>query len=172
MEIQKSVQEYLEKSDKIWQWEEIKAWDNITVDYIGRLEDGTVFDTSIESIAKACGVYAAERNYRQWLPFEVWAGQMIKWFDDGVLGMKVWQTKTVQFWPEEWYGEYSEDLIITAPISEVWDMSYFSEGDTVYIWMGYPAKILKITDSEVTFDMNSELAGKSLIFDITVKSIN
>jgi FKBP-type peptidyl-prolyl cis-trans isomerase 2 len=38
--------------------------------------------------------------------------------------------------------------------------------------MGYPAKIVKITDKEVTFDMNHELAGKDLIFDITVKSIN
>jgi FKBP-type peptidyl-prolyl cis-trans isomerase 2 len=38
--------------------------------------------------------------------------------------------------------------------------------------MGYPAKIVKITDKEITFDMNSELAGKDLIFDITLKSIN
>ena len=30
MEIQKSVEEYLEKSDKNWTWEEIKKWDNIS----------------------------------------------------------------------------------------------------------------------------------------------
>ena len=167
-----TIQRYLDGSDKNGQWEAVKEWDNITVDYIGRLEDGTVFDTSIESVAKACGVYAAERNYNQWLSFQAWAGQMIKWFDNWVMGMRVGQTKTVQFWPEEWYGEYDESLIVTAPTSEVWDMSYFNEWDTVYVWMGYPAKILKITDTEVIFDMNSELAGKSLIFDITVKSIN
>ena len=61
---------------------------------------------------------------------------------------------------------------MNAPIDEVWDLSQFSEWDTVYLWMGYPAKIVKITDKEVTFDMNHELAGKNLIFDITVKSIN
>jgi peptidylprolyl isomerase len=38
--------------------------------------------------------------------------------------------------------------------------------------MGYPAKIIKITDKEITLDMNHELAGKDLIFDITMKSIN
>jgi FKBP-type peptidyl-prolyl cis-trans isomerase 2 len=38
--------------------------------------------------------------------------------------------------------------------------------------MGLPAKILKITDKEVSLDFNHELAGKDLIFDITVKSIN
>ena len=172
MEIQKSVQEYLEKSDKIWQWEEIKSWDNITVDYIWRLEDWTVFDTSIKSIAEACNIYNEARDYTEWLSFEAMWWQMVKWFDEWVIWMKIWQTKTVQFWPEKWYWEYDDNLIMNAPIDEVWDISQFSEWDTVYLWMWYPAKITKITDKEVTFDMNHELAWKDLIFDITIKSIN
>jgi len=169
---QKAVQKYLDWADKKWSWEEVKSWDNITVDYIWRLEDGTVFDTSIQSIAEACGTYSEGRDYTEGLSFQALAGQMVKWFDNGVIWMKIWQTKTVQFWPEEWYGEYDESLVITAPINEVGDISQFSEWDTVYIWMGYPAKIIKITDKDVTFDMNHELAGKSLIFDITLKSVN
>jgi len=169
---QKAVQKYLDWADKKWSWEEVKSWDNITVDYIWRLEDGTVFDTSIQSIAEACGTYSEGRDYTEGLSFQALAGQMVKWFDNGVIGMKLWQTKTVQFWPEEWYGEYDESLVITAPINEVGDISQFSEWDTVYLWMGYPAKIIKITDKDVTFDMNHELAGKSLIFDITLKSVN
>ena len=169
---QKAVQKYLDWADKKWSWEEVKSWDNITVDYIWRLEDGTVFDTSIQSIAEACGTYSEGRDYTEGLSFQALAGQMVKWFDNGVIWMKIWQTKTVQFWPEEWYGEYDESLVITAPINEVGDISQFSEWDTVYLWMGYPAKIIKITDKDVTFDMNHELAGKSLIFDITLKSVN
>ena len=169
---QKSVEQYLKSADKDWQWEEVKQWDNIVVDYIWRLEDGTVFDTSVEFIAKACWQYSEGRDYTQWLSFQAQGGQMVKWFDDGVIWMKIWQTKTVQFWPEEWYWEYDENLIISAPIDEVWDVSQFSEWDTVYLWMWYPAKITKITDKEVTFDMNHELAWKDLIFDITLKSIN
>ena len=167
-----TVQKYLDWVDKEWQWEEIKQWDNIVVDYIWRLEDWTVFDTSIKSIAEACGTYVEGRDYTQWLSFEAMWWQMVKWFDEWVIWMKVWQTKTVQFWPEKWYGEYDDSLIMNAPIDEVWDVSQFSEWDTVYLWMGYPAKIVKITDKEVTFDMNHELAGKDLIFDITIKSIN
>ena len=100
-ECQKAVQEYLDGADKKWLWEEVKAWDNITVDYIWRLEDGTVFDTSIESVAKEYWKYNENRNYEEWLTFQVWAWQMIKWFDEWVIWMKVWQTKTVQFWPEK-----------------------------------------------------------------------
>ena len=166
------VQKYLDWVDKEWQWEEIKEWDNIVVDYIWRLEDGTVFDTSMKSIAEACGTYNEARDYTEWLSFEVWAWQMIKWFDKWVVWMKVWQTKTVQFWPEEWYGEYDKNAIVTAPVEELWDLSQFSEWDTVDLWMWMPVKILKITDKEITFDFNHELAGKDLIFDITIKSIN
>lgn len=169
---QTTIEKYLDWADKKWEWEEIKVWDNIVVDYIWRLPDWTVFDTSIQSIAEACGVYNEYRNYTEWLSFEVWAGQMIKWFDNGVIWMKIWQTKTVQFWPEEWYGKYDESLVVKAPIDEVGDVSQLNVWDTVYLWMGYPAKILEITNKEVIFDMNHELAEKDLIFDITVKSIN
>ncbi len=168
-ECQKAVKEYLDGADKKWLWEEVKAWDNITVDYIWRLEDGTVFDTSIESIAKACWKYNEARDYTEWLSFEAQGGQMVKWFDNWVIWMKVWQTKTVQFWPEEWYGEYDESLVMSVSIDELWDISQLKEWDTIYLWMWYPAKIVKITDKDVTFDMNSELAGKNLIFDITLK---
>ena len=166
------IQDYLEGADKQWNWEEIKEWDNIVVDYIWRLEDGTVFDTSIKSIAEACDKYNEARDYTQWLSFEAQWGQMVKWFDNGVIWMKVGQTKTVQFWPEEWYGEYDKSLIVTYPASEVGDLSQFKEWDTIYLWMWMPAKIDKITDKDVTFDFNHELAGKDLIFDITIKSIN
>ena len=169
---QEAVNKYLEWADKSGKWDEVKKWDNIVVDYIWRLDDGSVFDTSIKSIAEACGVYNENRNYTEWLSFQAQAGQMVKWFDDGVIWMKVWQTKTVQFWPEEWYGQYDKSLVVTAPISDFGDVSQFSEWDTVYLWMGYPAKIIKITDKEITLDMNHELAGKDLIFDITMKSIN
>ena len=47
-ECKNAVQKYLDEADKEWNWEEVKAWNNITVDYIWRLEDGTVFDTSVE----------------------------------------------------------------------------------------------------------------------------
>ena len=171
-ECKKAIDEYLAWADKEWKWEWIKAWDNIVVDYIWRLEDWTVFDTSIESVAKACWKYSEWRDYTQWLPFEVWAWQMIKWFDNWVVWMKLWQTKTVEFGPDEWYGQRNEDYVMSYTAEEVGDLSQFTEWQTVYLWIWAAAKIVKVTDKEVTLDLNHELAGKNLIFDITVKSIN
>ena len=172
MECKNAIEQYLAWADKEGKWEEIKAWDNIVVDYIWRLEDWTVFDTSIESIAKACGTYNENRDYTEWLSFEVWAWQMIKWFDNWVIWMKLWQTKTVKFWPEEWYGQRNEQYVMTYTKDEVGDLSQFIEWQTVYLWIWAAAKITKVTDKEVTLDLNHELAWKDLIFDITIKSIN
>lgn len=168
-ECKNAVERYLDWADKQWEWEEVKVWDNIVVDYIWRLEDGTVFDTSIKLIAEACGIFNEARDYTEGLSFEAWAWQMVQWFDNWVIWMKLWQTKTVQFGPEEWYGEYDETAVATIWASEFWDLSQYKEGETIYLWIGYPAKILKITDKDVTLDFNHELAGKNLIFDITLK---
>ena len=173
MDCTKAIEKYLSEADMEWQWEWIKAWDNIVVDYIWRLEDWTVFDTSIESIARACWKYSEGRDYTEWLPFEVWAGQMIKWFDNWVIWMKLWKTKTVKFGPDEWYGQRNEQYVLTYTKEEVGgDLSQFQEWQTIYLGIWAAAKIVKVTDKDVTLDLNHELAGKDLIFDITIKSIN
>jgi hypothetical protein len=91
-----AIQNYLSTADLQGAGETtIQATDAVVVDYIGRLEDGSVFDTSIESVAKACGTYSEGRNYNEGLTFTAGAGQMIPGFDAAVIGMKVGQTKTV-----------------------------------------------------------------------------
>ena len=172
MDCKKIVEEYINKADKNWKWVWIKVWDNITVDYIWRLEDWTVFDTSIESIAKACWKYNEARDYTQWLSFEVWAWQMVKWFDEWVVWMKIWQTKTVKFWPEKWYWQRNEKYIMTYSAEEVWDLSKFAQWQRIFLWIRAAALITEVTDKTVTLDLYHELAGKDLIFDITIKSIN
>jgi len=169
---EKAVQKYLNWTEKKWEWIEVKAWDNIIVDYIWRLEDGTVFDTNIESIAKACGKYITWGNYTQWLSFEAKGGQLPKWFDEGVIWMKIWQTKTIQFWPEEWYWEYDKTKVEKFTSNDIWDLSQYK------VWMMFQKSyyeigtITSVTDKEMVVDFNHELAGKNLIFDITIKSIN
>ncbi|HII02767.1 TPA: FKBP-type peptidyl-prolyl cis-trans isomerase, partial [Methanosarcinaceae archaeon] len=72
----------------------IESGDIISVDYVGELEDGTVFDTSVKEVAVEAGIYNEQREYEP-LTFTVGAGQMIKGFDEGVVGMKVGEEKTL-----------------------------------------------------------------------------
>ncbi len=81
----------------------VENWNTIWVYYKWTLEDGTLFDTNIETVAQEYGTYDARRPYEP-LSFEVGAGQMIPWFDAGVVGMRLGETKTLVIPPEDAYG--------------------------------------------------------------------
>jgi len=167
-----AVKDYLAKADtKGKGGDQVKKWHKVTVHYIGRLDDETVFDTSVEEVAKACGKYAAGRDYSQWLSFEVGAGQMIAGFDKGVEWMTIGQTKTIHIEAMEAYGERSEANIIKVPRTQIPNADQLEKWMKVYASNGQPFTVYEVTDKEITLDANHELAGKKLIFDITVQSI-
>jgi peptidylprolyl isomerase len=119
--------------------QQVVAGDTIEVDYIGRLADGRVFDTSIWSVASNNALYPkslsfTERPESQYTPlsFTVGAGLVITGFDQGVLGMVVGQTKVIEVSPSEGYGEmntsklFTADLIDSQPVYVSMNASVFS----------------------------------------------
>ncbi len=146
----------------------VNNWNSIVVDYIWRLKDWTVFDTSVESVAKACGSYQTWRDYSQWLSFQAWAGQMIAGFDAWVIWMKIWETKSINIPFMQAYWARDEKKLLTMDMADQFkDYKKWDDVMTAY----WPIKVFKITKEKITFDTNHSLAGKDLIFDITIKDI-
>ena len=50
--------------------------DNVVVDYVGTFEDGTMFDTNIEQLAKDNALYSAQRSYAG-MEFTIGAHQVV-----------------------------------------------------------------------------------------------
>jgi len=148
----------------------VEKGDNVSVDYVGKFDNGTVFDTSLIDVAKKAGLYDANRTYEP-MSFIVGTGQLISGFENGVLNMTVDEEKTLKLSPDEAYGEYNEEYLVPVPKSDLENASIVPEiGKQVGTLMGV-ATIVDITDSNVTLDFNSPLAGKNLTFDVTVVSI-
>lgn len=93
----------------------VKKGDTISVYYTGSLQDGKVFDTNIESVAKEHDIIKPEYVL---LNFTVGEPGMIKGLDEGVVGMKVGETKTLTISPEKGYGLVKPELISTNDIIE------------------------------------------------------
>ena len=168
MECPTVIQNYLDNADTVGEGDTtVQAGDTITVDYIGRLADGTVFDTSVTEVALACGTAPHDG-----LTFPAGLGQMIAGFDEAVIGMKVNQTKTVTLSPDLAYGYPNPEYIQVVSVDEMPNAEEFEVGMKVYLPTGASGIVTKKTDKEMTLDFNNELAGKELIFDITVKNIN
>lgn len=130
------------------------------VHYIGRLTDGTLFDSS---------------EGREPLEFTVGAGHMIKGFDTGVLGMAVGEKKTIQIPPHEAYGERDDQAIIEFPASNVPPDMKLEPGMqlTLRNEQGHPVPVvvLEVAADVVVMDANHMLAGKELVFDVEMVEI-
>jgi FKBP-type peptidyl-prolyl cis-trans isomerase 2 len=146
----------------------VENGDTISVDYAGRLEDGTIFDTSIKETAIQAGLYNQMRDYKP-LTFNVGAGQMIKGFDEGVVGMQIGEEKTLTISPEEAYGEYNEELARELPINYV---DFTPEvGMRLATDTGLTGIITKVNENSFVIDFNHNLAGKTLIFVVKIVSM-
>lgn len=141
----------------------VEKGDTVKIHYTGKLDDGTVFDTSKHG------------DHDHPLEFEAGAGKVIPGFDKAVLGMKKDEEKTVDIKPEEAYGEVRPELTQKVPRDKIPKDLEVKEGMMLGL-MGpdgkqYPAKVIKVEDTEVTIDLNHPLAGKTLHFEIKVIDI-
>ncbi|NUN11836.1 peptidylprolyl isomerase [Candidatus Micrarchaeota archaeon] len=149
----------------------VKVGNTVSVDYLGTLKDGTVFDTSIQAEAEKAAL--PERPTYEPLVFQVGSGQVIKGFDDAVIGMKVGDTKTVEIPSNQAYGEKRDDLLITVPLSQLEENNITAEvGLVLSTPNGLQGTILEVNQTDAKIDFNHPLAGQTLVFKITLKKIN
>jgi FKBP-type peptidyl-prolyl cis-trans isomerase 2 len=128
----------------------------VKVHYVGTLDDGTKFDSS--------------RDRGEPLAFTCMAGQMIAGFDAAVRDMEVGSTATIRLEPEDAYGPRRMDLVQTIPLAQLPGADKLAVGQRVMLGTptGQPlqATVTDKTDTAITFDMNHEMAGKALTFEI------
>ena len=134
--------------------------DIIKVDYTGTFTNGTQFDSSIG-------------NGKQPLQFVVGSGQLIKGFDQGVIGMKLNEERTITAPANDAYGERNSALIEQVPINAFGNRT-IQVGTTItrsteaQQIQGF---VTAVNSTTVTVDFNPPLAGLTLIFKIKVLEI-
>ena len=166
-----AIKTYLKSADKNGVGQTAKKWDTVIVDYIGRLSESEIFDTSVEYIAKDCDKYTPWRDYDSGLEFLLGGGQMIPGFDTAVEWMKIGQTKTISIGAADAYGERDEKKVMKLPKENIGNSDNYKKWDKIVAGNGMSFLVYDVTDSDLLIDTNHELAWKTLIFDITLKNI-
>ncbi|AZQ63254.1 peptidylprolyl isomerase [Flammeovirga pectinis] len=132
----------------------------VKVHYVGTLNDGSQFDSSVER--------------GEPIEFKVGAGQMIPGFDAAVEGMTVGDKKTVNIPSDQAYGPAREDLIIEFKRSDIPADMNPKIGDQIGLQSPQgpiPATVVELNDEVIKVDANSPMAGKDLNFDIELVEV-
>lgn len=154
----------------------IVTGDSVTLEYTGRLDDGSVFDTSLESVAEETELAESQPD-REYSPLtvEVGEGEIIPGLEEALIGLESDATQTVDISPEEAYGEWSEEQVQeydTEEFRQMIDGQTPEEGAYVQTQQGGVAEIVHVDEDVVRVDFNHSLAGETLEFEIEIVEIN
>lgn len=152
----------------------ITAGDTVTIEYTGRLDDGTVFDTTDESVAEEAGLLE-EQPDREFEPLtvEVGAGNLISGMEEGLVGLEAGDSETLTLPPEEAYGEGSDDQTREFEREQFESMVGQEpvEGMSVRAQGGASGSVVDVDEEAVVVDFTHPLAGETLTFEIDVLSV-
>lgn len=139
---------------------QVKTNDTVKIHYTGKLQDGQVFDSSLE---------------REPIEFTIGGGQIIPGLEKGLIDMKVNDKKTIEIPQAEAYGDVQKELFQEVPKEQL------PQEITPEVGMGLVAKnpdgserqlrVAEVKDDSIIIDANHPLAGKDLIFDVEVVEI-
>ena len=134
--------------------------DTVVVHYTGKLEDGTIFDSSLTEGREPLNVTLGQ-------------GQLIKGFENGLVDMTEGEKKTIEIEPSDAYGEINEMLVTEVNKTQVPEGIEVGQMLQGMGPMGpINVTVVEVSESTVKVDANHPLAGKKLIFDLEVVSVN
>ncbi len=139
---------------------EARKGDTVKVHYTGKLDDGTVFDSS---------------EGRQPLEFQLGSGSVIPGFEEAVVGMQEGESKTTQIPAEQAYGPYHDEMLLTVPRDQFPPDLDPQVGQELQLrqqdGQTFVVQVKDVSDGEVTLDANHPLAGEDLTFDIQLVEV-
>jgi FKBP-type peptidyl-prolyl cis-trans isomerase 2 len=137
-----------------------KNGDTVKIHYTGKLEDGTVFDTSSD---------------REPIQFTIGSNQVIAGLEKAVVGMNLGESKTSKITADQAYGPHRKEMLIEVERNEIPDDINLEVGQHLQIPQqnrrSIIVKVADISEEKVTLDANHPLAGKDLTFDIELVEI-
>ena len=138
----------------------VKKDSTVTVHYTGKLEDGTIFDTS-------------HLEGRTPLNVKLGEGALIPGFENGLIDMQVGESKTVEIDVDQAYGEVNPELLGEVTRDKV--PAEVEVGHTLQTMTPQGplnVRVVEVKEDVVILVANHPLAGKKLIFDLELVSLS
>ncbi len=165
-----------------------KKGDRVTINFVGTLEDGTVFDSTLdidtdsccsegEDHASGCDSDDCGCGCGESGPMELIIGEedFFTQIEDALIGMAPGEKKTVLIPAVDAFGEYDEEKVFQISRSEVPDDIYPEVGQELELTgeddESLEVVVVEVTDEDITLDSNHPLAGQDLSYEVELVEI-
>lgn len=154
----------------------ISDGDDVTIEYVGRLTDGSIFDTSDRGLAEESGL-ADEHPDRDFAPLTVSVGEgnVIEGLQEALRGLESGDSTTVEIPPEMAYGEHRDGRVAEYDRDSfegmIGDRDLEIGFEVEVKETGLPGRVTEFDAETVIVDFNHELAGETLEFDIDIVDV-
>lgn len=146
----------------------------ITFDYAAGFDNGTLYDTSFEDVAKKAGIYNPDRVYEP-ITIIFNKGSLFPGLEEALLGMKADEIKNIRIPPNKAYGVLIENSTAVLPKASINNSKNLKINDMVTVATAEGKKIItyvkRIGEENITLDLNHPLAGNYIQFSIILRSI-
>jgi len=147
----------------------IQKSDFIIVDYTGKIkETGDVFDTTVEEVAKEKKLYKEGELYE---PRLVVVGErwMLEALDEALLTFKLRKKESVEIPPEKAFGNRDPEKVRLVPLRRLAARGITPKLGAQIEYDKRHATVRTMGSGRVQLDFNPPLAGKTLVYEVTVK---
>ncbi|MBU0628745.1 MAG: peptidylprolyl isomerase [Nanoarchaeota archaeon] len=150
--------------------EEVKEKDFVELEYTGKLDDNSVFDTTDAKVAKDNNLFEQDAEYAP-IIICVGQGQIIKGLDRALVGKETEKDYKIKVSVEEAYGKKNAKLIQLIPTNKFLKQNIQPMPGLQVNIDGMMGLIKTVSGGRTLVDFNHPLSGKELNYDIKIKRI-
>jgi peptidylprolyl isomerase len=137
-----------------------KTGNHVRVNFTGRLDDGTIFASSLND---------------EPIEFTLGENEVLPAIEDAVEGMEAGELKTIRIAADEAFGPRRKDLVQEIPRDSLPDDMDVEVGQQLWVDQmdeePVAVAVVDLSDATVTIDANHPLAGEDLIFDLEIVDV-
>lgn len=149
----------------------LKKGDFVLIDYTAKVkETGEVFDTTIEEEAKKAGLSRQGALYGPSLTV-LGEGWVLKGLDEKLVDLDVEKPTEVEVPPEKGFGSRDSSKMRLIPLRRFRTQKIAPYPGLRVDIDGKPAVIRAVGAGRVQVDFNPPLAGKTLVYNVSVKTL-
>ncbi len=147
----------------------LKKHDFVEIEYTGRLDDNTVFDTTDENVAKQAGI---TRESSRFGPVVICLGEnhILKGIEEKIIGQNLGEFK-IELTPENAFGKKNVKLLRLIP-SKVFRKEKITPFPGLEVNIDNMYGIVRtVSGGRVIVDFNHPLSGRNVKYEVKVNKI-